>query len=85
MASLYHQRLLGLPARVSPFAFATPLTSVSIEPWVHHGQAHNASKVVVIVANDKRIDLMCLLRQVEAIIQDAFWNPTPMNHFLVYP
>ena len=46
MASIYHQRLLGL------------LTGVSFVPRVHHGKSHNACKVVVIVAYDIRIDVM---------------------------
>ena len=47
---------LGL---VSPFAFATPLTSVSIVPRVHHGEDHNACRVDVIVAYDitNRLDV----------------------------
>ena len=43
---------------ISPFAFTTPLTVVSIVPRVHHGEDHNACKVDVIVAYDIRIDLM---------------------------
>ena len=58
MASLFHQRLLGLPARVSLFAFVTPLTGVSIVSRIHHGEANNARKVVVIVAYDMPIDLL---------------------------
>ena len=43
---------------ISPFAFATPLTGVSIVPNVHHEEDHNACKVDAIVAYDLRIDLM---------------------------
>ena len=43
---------------VSSFAFATLLTDVSIVPRVHHGEDHNAWRLDVIVAFDKRIDLM---------------------------
>ena len=45
-------------SELSPFAFATPLTGVSIVPKVHHEEDHNAFKVHVIVAYDIRIDLM---------------------------
>ena len=34
------------------------LTGVSIVSWVHHGEDHNACRVVVIIAHDMRIDLM---------------------------
>ena len=40
---------------VSLFAFATPLTGVSIVSRVHHREDHNACRVVVIVAYDIRL------------------------------
>ena len=43
---------------ISLFAFAIPLTGVSIVPRVHHEEDHNVCKVDVIVADDIRIDLM---------------------------
>ena len=43
---------------ISQFAFATPLTGVSIVHRVHHGEDHNAGRVVVIFAYNMRIDLM---------------------------
>ena len=36
---------------ISPFAFVTPLTGISIVPRVHYEEYHNACKVDVIVAH----------------------------------
>jgi len=43
---------------ISPDAFATMITGVIIIPRAHHGEAHNASRVGVIVAYDMRVDLV---------------------------
>ena len=41
---------------VLPFEFATALKGVSIVLRLHHGEGHNACRVVVIVAYDMRLD-----------------------------